>query len=103
MPHCFNVPYSEAKIAPTLGDKLTKNDFPKGKIIGNTTYGYVFEWDGYFAPRTAYELQKKGYKLKVATEPFTGVFEGGTKNFSYGTVEVTFGSNQQADFNALKI
>ena len=102
MPHCFNVPYSEAKIALTLGDKLTKNEFPKGKIIGNTTYGYVFEWDSYFAPRAAYELQKKGYKLKVATEPFTGVFEGGTKAFSYGTVEITVGSNQQADFVALK-
>ncbi|MEA5140389.1 M14 family metallopeptidase [Arcicella rigui] len=102
MPHCFNVPYSEVKVPITLGDKLTDNPFPKGKIIGNTTYGYVFEWDGYFAPRTAYELQKKGYKLKVATEPFTGIFEGGTKNFSYGTVEVTFGSNQQADFAALK-
>jgi hypothetical protein len=30
-----------------------------------------------------------------------GVYEGTTKNFSYGTVEITVGSNQQADFSTL--
>jgi hypothetical protein len=98
MPHCFNVPYSEAKTALSLGAKLTKNDFPKGKIIGKSAYGYVFEWNSYFAPRAVYELQKKGYKLKVATEPFTAVLENGTKVFDNGSVEIMFGSNQQADF-----
>ena len=39
MPHCFNVPYSEAKTALSLGVKLTKNDFPKGKVIGKSAYG----------------------------------------------------------------
>lgn len=101
MPLCFNVPYSDVKTPLTLGTKLTKNDFPKGKVIGKSNYGYVFEWNSYFAPRTAYELQKKGYKLKVATEPFTGVIEGGTKEFSYGTIEITLGSNQQANFETL--
>ena len=101
MPHCFNVPYSEVKTPLTLGAKLTKNDFPKGKVIGKSNYGYVFEWNSYFTPRTAYELQKKGYKLKVATEPFTSVIDGGTKEFSYGTIEITMGSNQQANFESL--
>ena len=101
MPHCFNVPYSEAKTTLNLGAKLTKNDFPKGKVIGKSAYGYVFEWNSYFAPRTAYELQKNGYKLKVATEPFTANLESGTKIFDNGTVEIMFGSNQQADFEKL--
>ncbi|MES2518798.1 MAG: M14 family metallopeptidase [Bacteroidota bacterium] len=101
MPHCFNVPYSEVKMPLTLGAKLTANDFPKGKVIGKSAYGYVFEWNSYFAPRAAYELQKKGYKLKVATEPFTGVIDGGTKEFGYGTIEITAGSNQQANFESL--
>lgn len=101
MPHCFNVPYSEAKTALSLGAKLTKNDFPKGKVIGKSAYGYVFEWNSYFAPRTAYELQKKGYKLKVATESFTANLEGGIKTFDNGSIEIMFGSNQQADFEKL--
>lgn len=102
MPHCFNVPYAEVKTPFTTGDKLTKNDFPKGKIIGGkSSYGYVFEWDSYFAPRTAYELQKKGYRLKVATEPFTGVVENGLHNFDYGTIEIAFGANQQVNFDQL--
>jgi hypothetical protein len=101
MPHCFNVPYSEAKTALSLGAKLTKNDFPKGKVIGKSAYGYVFEWNSYFAPRTAYELQKKGYKLKVATEAFTANLESGAKTFDNGTIEIMLGSNQQADFEKL--
>ena len=101
MPHCFNVPYSEAKTALNLGVKLTKNDFPKGKVIGRSAYGYVFEWGSYFAPRTVYELQKKGYKLKVATEAFTANLESGAKTFDNGSIEIMFGSNQQADFEKL--
>ena len=101
MPHCFNVPYSEAKTALNLGAKLMKNDFPKGKVIGKSAYGYVFEWGSYFAPRTVYELQKKGYKLKVATEAFTANLEGGSKTFDNGSIEIMFGSNQQADFEKL--
>jgi Zinc carboxypeptidase len=101
MPHCFNVPYSEAKAALSLGAKLTKNDFPKGKVIGKSAYGYVFEWNSYFAPRTAYELQKRGYKLKVATEGFIANLESGAKTFDNGTIEIMLGSNQQADFEKL--
>ena len=52
---------------------------------------------------TAYELQKKGYKLKVATEPFTANLEGGTKTFDNGSIEIMFGSNQQADFEKLTV
>lgn len=102
MPLCFNVPYGEAKTPVALGEKISKNDFPKGRVIGSSNYAYLFEWDGYFAPRAAYELQKKGYKLKVATEPFTGVIEGGTKSFDYGTVEITAGGNQLSNLDGLR-
>ncbi|WP_081681342.1 M14 metallopeptidase family protein [Flectobacillus major] len=101
MPHCFNVPYAEAKVPVALGEKLNKNDFPKGQVIGKSSYGYIFEWDAYFAPKAAYELQKRGYKLKVATEPFTAIIAGGTKYFDYGTVEITAGGNQLGNLDAL--
>jgi hypothetical protein len=101
MPLCFNVPYSEVKTALVLGEKVSKNDFPKGKVFGKSSYGYVFESDSYFSARAVYELEKKGYRLKVATEPFVGVIEGGTRNFDYGTIQITAGANPQANFENL--
>jgi hypothetical protein len=94
MPLCFNVPYAEAKTAVTLGEEWRQNDFPKGRVVGQSSVAYVFEWDGYFAPRTANELMKRGYRLKVASEPFTAVLaDGSQRPFGYGTIEVSLGMN----------
>ncbi|MFN3851039.1 MAG: M14 family zinc carboxypeptidase [Spirosomataceae bacterium] len=98
MPLCMNVPYAEAKTAISLGDKIEQNDFPKGKVIGKSTYAYLFTWDSYFAPRAAYELMKKGYGLKVATEPFTAIIGGKEQKFDYGTIQIICNGN---DPNAL--
>ena len=88
LPYCMNVPTVEAKTAISLGEKVDKNDFPKGKVYGKSAYAYFFEWNSYFAPRAAYELLKKGYNLKVATEPFTAIIEGKEKIFDYGTIQI---------------
>ena len=86
--YCMNMPMAEAKTAISLGEKVEKNDFPKGKVYGKSPYAYFFEWNSYFAPRTAYELLKKGYNLKVAFEPFKAVVEGKEKAFDYGTIQI---------------
>ena len=86
--YCMNVPTAEAKTTVSLGEKVEANDFPKGKVYGKSPYAYIFEWDSYYAPRAAYELLKKGYNLKVATEPFTAVVEGKTQTFGYGTIQI---------------
>jgi hypothetical protein len=96
MPLCMNVPYAEAKTAISLGEKVVTNDFPKGKIVGKSTYAYLFNWDSYFAPRTAYELMKKGFGLKVATEPFTAIIEGKEQKFDYGTIQIICNGNDPA-------
>lgn len=88
LPLCMNVPFVESKSPISVGQKITENNFPLGKVVGNSTYSYIFEWDGYFAARTAYELLDKGYQLKYATEPFGTLIEGTNKVFSYGTVQI---------------
>ena len=86
--YCMNVPTSEAKTAVSLGEKVDKNEFPKGKVIGKSQYAYLFEWNSYYAPRAAYELLKKGYNLKVATEPLSAVIDGKERTFDYGTIQI---------------
>lgn len=94
MPLCFNVPYAEAKAAVAVGEEIRQHDFPKGRVVGQSAYAYIFEWDGYFAPRSANELMKRGYKLKVASEPFTAVLaDGSQRTFGYGTLELSLGIN----------
>ncbi len=90
MPHCFNVPVAEAATPVAIGAKLTTNDFPKGRVIGAglAVAGYVFAWDSYFAPRTAAELMRKGYRLKTATQPFTATVAGQPVRFDYGTIQI---------------
>ncbi len=88
LPLCMNVPFAESKLNINTGKKIEESVFPEGKVIGESNYAYVFEWDGYFAPRAAYELVDKGYKLKYAMEPFKAMIEGKLKTFSYGTIQI---------------
>jgi hypothetical protein len=96
MPHCFNVPYAEVKDSKTplaLGAKVEANPFPKGQVTAGTglsDYAYLFNWDSYFAPRAAAELMRKGYRLKVASQPFAAQVVGQSQpmKFDYGTVQI---------------
>ena len=91
--YCMNVPTAEVKAGVSLGDKVTTNEFPKGKVFGKSTYAYLFEWNSYYAPRAAYELLKKGYTLKVAVEPLTAIIDGKEQKFDYGTIQVFCNGN----------
>ncbi|GHB84381.1 M14 metallopeptidase family protein [Persicitalea jodogahamensis] len=88
MPLTFNVPYVESKANISLGKKLTENPFPAGKVVGKTAYSYLFEWDSYFAPRTLYELQKRGYRTKTAAQPLIVSIDGKPREFDYGTIQI---------------
>lgn len=87
-PLCMNVPYAEVKGAVSTGQKVEDNPFPAGKVIGNSSVAYIYEWDSYFASRATYELLSKGYTLKYASEPFSVLIDGKEKEFGYGTVQV---------------
>lgn len=101
IPLCMNVPYAESKVPISLGEKVTENKFPSGRVVGESTYAYVFEWDSYFAPRAAYDLMQKGYRLKVARQPFTGKTSEGDKFFDYGTIQVIVEGKDTKIFNEL--
>jgi hypothetical protein len=98
LPYCMNIPTVESQTAIFLGEKVEKNDFPKGKVIGKSTYAYLFEWNSYFAPRTAYELLTKGYTLKVGIEPHTMMIDGKEKKFDFGTIQVVCDGKDPIEF-----
>ncbi len=101
MPHTFNVPYVEAKAVVPVGAKVETNDFPKGQVIGSSSYAYVFAWDSYYAPRATNELLRQGYRLKTAAMPFTTTINGKAMRFDYGTVEILASGKDAAQLSGL--
>lgn len=94
-PLAFNLEYNELNSRDygrnQLGDKVTKVDFPQGAVIGGqSAYAYIFEWHGYYAPRAANRLLKKGVRIKVATSQFG---QSDKVKFDYGSILVPV-SNQ---------
>jgi hypothetical protein len=74
-----------------MGDKFSADGLPRGELVGGSAdYAYLFEWDGYYAPRALYRFQEAGIRAKVATRPFEAVTSEGTNEFGYGTVLVPF-------------
>ena len=87
LPLAFGLEYEELKAAPALGEKVTNLKMPVGKLIGEkTTYAYVFESYGYYAPRAIYRLLSHGIRTKVSTEPF---FHANGKKFESGAILVS--------------
>jgi hypothetical protein len=104
MPLCFNMPFAESQSPIALGEQVLQTNLPEGKVIGKSQYAYIFEWDSYLAPRAAYTLLQKGYKLKVATEPFVGVLaDGSERRFDYGTIAIPLGINMQQGTDELLV
>lgn len=97
MPYAFNLPFAELEgreySSNLLGNKVEGiPQLPKGEVIGGRSdYAYLFEWDGYYAPRSLNRLLKEGVRAKVAAEPFTALVSNGTREFDYGTILVSMG------------
>jgi hypothetical protein len=85
-PLAMNIPYTELKTMPALGNAVIELKQPDGKIIGNSTYAYAFEWDDFYAPKVLYALQRKGIITKVASLLFESSTYNGNKKFNYGTI-----------------
>jgi hypothetical protein len=75
MPLAFGLPYA------ALSSKVYNKDLLWGKRAGihgggfygedqPSAYGYVLNWNDYYAPAALYELQNAGVNVKVATIPF---------------------------------
>ena len=86
MPLAYGIPYKEAAITAT-GKKLDDLKMPVGELLGGKSeYGYLMEWDEFYAPRALLELQQAGLITKVATNKTEISTSAGLKKFDYGTI-----------------
>ena len=55
-----------------------------------SSYGYVFEWSPYFAPRALWRVLEKNILVRAATKPFTALTSNGPQEFGAGSIVVPF-------------
>lgn len=109
LPYAFNLNYAtlgnRTFNTGMLGDELTEAEFPQGSIIGGPArFAYVFEWDGYYAPRALYALQDAGLNMQVTHAPFTANTSVGKRSFNRGTIILALGlqhNHTNAEVHAL--
>lgn len=102
MPYAFNLPFAELNRdynSNMLGADFTLEDAElNGELIGGKAdYAYAFEWDEYYAPRAVYRLLANGARVKVASKPFQSVITNGAKQFDYGTILVSMGTQDDPE------
>ena len=102
MPYAFNLPFAELNRdynSNMLGSDFTLEDAElNGELVGGKAdYAYAFEWDEYYAPRAVYRLLANGARVKVASKPFQSVITNGAKQFDYGTILVSMGTQDDPE------
>jgi hypothetical protein len=104
MPLAFGLPYSEiTNAAVSWGEKVESLNIPKGQVSGNKSeYAYLLEWDELYAPSAVYEMVNAGLIVKVATNKFELVVNGGNRKFDYGTIMIPV-KMQEKDSEALAV
>ncbi len=107
-PMAFNLDYMalNSKILNLANvQQVTKDShqMAEGLVNGNSgAYQYAMPWTEYYAPKAAYDLLEKGFRVRVTTEEFSTA-EG--QLFGRGTVLIDAGESGFSDaefFDALK-
>lgn len=92
LPIAFNLEYKgiDGPISSYLGKEVTDLTFPSGSIVGGqSSYGYAFAFDDYYAPLLLNTLLQEGLLAKVLTDPSKiDVSSENGKKFDYGTIIV---------------
>jgi len=87
LPLAFDIHYDslDLKIFRTLNLKsyLPDKEIPEGKLLGESSYGYLIRWHQYNAPMALYHLQEQGIRIQMAQKEFK-TSEG--KTFQKGTL-----------------
>jgi len=93
LPLAYNLPYAELARVPATGGALGAPAFPAGKLVGgHSDYAYLFNWNGYFAPRALQRLHAAGIFVKGLTSSLTAIAADGTRaSFGPGAVLVPVG------------
>ncbi|MHA7130462.1 M14 family metallopeptidase [Algoriphagus namhaensis] len=95
-PMAFNLDYMalNSKILNLANvEKVDKNSFAlkEGQVIGSPgAYQYALPWTDYYAPKAAYDLLEKGFRVRVSTEEFATP-EG--QSFGRGTLLIDAGES----------
>ena len=63
---------------------------PVAPAPDKSSYGYVFEWAPYYAPRALWRVLEKDILARAATKPFTALTSSGPKAFGAGSIVVPF-------------
>lgn len=92
LPLAFNLPFAELERAPAAGDVVGTPTFPAGALVGgHADYAYLFNWNGYFAPRALQRLHRAGIAVRALTgAPITAVAADGSRHtFAPGAILVS--------------
>jgi hypothetical protein len=106
LPPAFGLEYA-ALPGRSFRDKLAGDAYiPPMPVAGppdESSYGYVFEWRPYFAPRALSRVLNKGLLARAATEPFSVLTTRGPREFSAGSIVVPFDRQtvERAEIHAL--
>ncbi|MEO1410041.1 MAG: M14 metallopeptidase family protein [Bacteroidota bacterium] len=93
MPLAFDLDYtaltSKTYRANLLGDPRPP-EFPTGQLYASSAapVGYLFSWEGYYAPKALQRIFTRGLRAKLATRPFSLELAGAERSFGAGTVFV---------------
>lgn len=97
LPLAYNLPYAELDRAPAADEPVGTPEFPVGKLVGGySDYAYLFNWNGYFAPRALQRLHAAGVRVKGLTSPLEAIDADGARHaFGYGAILVPVGQQPE--------
>ena len=89
LPPAFGLDYAAltGRSANAIGDPFIV-EAPVAAVPPESTYGYVFEWGQYFAPRALQRVLESGLLARVGTRPFEAFTSSGARSFHRGSIVV---------------
>ncbi len=103
MPHAFGLRYAALSGRNFRGDLLGESRapaMPVGSTPTQSSYGYVFAWNDYYAPRALNRVLDTELLAKVATEPFSATTSTGVQAMPRGSIFIPI-DRQQKDAAAI--
>ena len=91
MPLAFGLDYAEVTSNPNnlIGDAMGPVELDGGTRAGGVSeYGYLMEWDRYFAPSALYDLQEAGLFPRVLHKEVEARVAGTVRSFPRGTIMI---------------
>jgi hypothetical protein len=104
MPPAFGLQYaplSGRAFRNSLVGEASSPAMPVAAAPDGSSYGYVFEWGAYYAPRALQRVLAEDILARVATKPFTAATTKGSVEFARGSIIVPF-DRQETDWSDIR-